>query len=398
MKHQAYPAAHKVENTQGKLSIAVVAVAAALLNLLSGQVTEAQAALQGPISFFYAPAPDAHVPIIQKIQAAQSEINMTMFHMSDPQIVTALTDAAGRGVNIRIIFDKIQYTSPKGNNVVTQLSGAGINVRKATIGFSITHEKAMTIDGAIAMVSTMNEVDNFTDMLDYGIFNQDPDVVTEMNSVFETDWQNAQTGAADTPALSDENLLWSPVNSTSKLVSLIDSATQTLILTVENMGETDVQQALLRAAGRGVQVRTLVPMCDIGTPSFNQAPSQALIEGGVNARMLPGPATADLPYIHAKTIVVDAKMVYLGSENFSFNSLQKARELGIILPNAELAGDLDYFFEKLWVQAQPPPSQAHYNCPAFPSMNNMPGGASDAPAGTALSKILTSFALQVPQH
>ena len=389
---------HQASDTQWKLLTAVWAVAAALLNLFSGQAAEAQAALQGPISFFYAPAPDAHVPIIQKIQAAQSEINMTMFHMSDPQIVAALKDAAGRGVNIRIIFDKIQYNSPKGNDVVTQLSGAGINIRKATKGFSITHEKAMTIDGAIAMVSTMNEVDKFTDMLDYGIFNQDPDVVTEMNSVFETDWQNAQTGAAETPALSDDNLLWSPINSSTKLVKLIDSATQTLILTVENMGQTDIQAALLRAAARGVQVRTLVPMCDIGTPSFNQAPSQALIEGGVNARMLPGPATPTLPYIHAKTIVVDSKMVYLGSENFSFNSLQKARELGIILPNAELAGDLDYFFEKLWVQAQPPPTQPHYNCPAFASMDNLPGGNKTGEVGKSLEKILTGFALQVPQH
>ncbi len=37
------------------------------------------------------------------------------------------------------------------------------------------------------------------------------------------------------------------------------------------------------------------------------------------------------PTIHAKTIVVDGALAYVGSENFTYNSLVNNRELGVIL-------------------------------------------------------------------
>ena len=141
----------------------LVAAVAGLLPVSAG----AQNALQGTLAFFYAPAVDAHQPLIQKINATQSSLNMYMFHMTDPEVVSALTAAASRGVSVRLIFDKIQYSNPKGTAVVSQLTGGGVQVRRATAAFSITHAKAATFDAALAMVSTMNQVATFTDMLDY---------------------------------------------------------------------------------------------------------------------------------------------------------------------------------------------------------------------------------------
>ena len=39
------------------------------------------------------------------------------------------------------------------------------------------------------------------------------------------------------------------------------------------------------------------------------------------------------PYLHAKAIVVDQKAIYLGSENFTKNSLDHNRELGLVTTN-----------------------------------------------------------------
>lgn len=38
------------------------------------------------------------------------------------------------------------------------------------------------------------------------------------------------------------------------------------------------------------------------------------------------------PYVHAKVAVVDGKWAYVGSANFTANSLDHNREVGLILP------------------------------------------------------------------
>ena len=354
--------------TKGRLlALTVMGLFSSLAILVQTPQAQAQQAINGPLTFFFAPDVNAHLPLVQRIQATTKTINMTMFRMTDPAVINALGQAASRGVVVRVIFDKIEYATPKVLGIVNQLTTAGVLVRKATPAFNITHAKAATFDGSWAMISTMNQVDQFMDMLDYGILISDQNVIQEMDSVFETDWLNSAQGTSNTPALNDLNLVWSPVNSTDRLVALIDSAQVSLILTVENLNNTNIISALTRAAARHVNVRTLVPECDIGTPSFNQPASLTLQASGVSARMLPGPATTDMPYVHAKTIVVDQNRVYLGSENFTPNSLEMSRELGIILPHEGLAKNLGGFFEKYWVQSVVPPTQVHYNCPTFPA-------------------------------
>ena len=49
-------------------------------------------------------------------------------------------------------------------------------------------------------------------------------------------------------------------------------------------------------------------------------------------------------YIHAKAIISDGNYAFVGSENFSFNSLNKNRELGIFIKDLSVISAIENTF------------------------------------------------------
>jgi phosphatidylserine/phosphatidylglycerophosphate/cardiolipin synthase-like enzyme len=84
-----------------------------------------------------------------------------------------------------------------------------------------------------------------------------------------------------------------------------------------------------------------------GSPTDGNAAERAKLNaGGVQAKGL------NTPYIHAKMVLADygtgAAQVFLGSENFSSTSLDKNRELGIILDDSGILSSMERTFESDW--------------------------------------------------
>jgi len=75
----------------------------------------------------------------------------------------------------------------------------------------------------------------------------------------------------------------------------------------------------MRLRARGVQVRLLLPW------HASALDVAMLVWGGVQVREL------RTPYIHAKYVGVDDRIAWLGSENFSTNSLDRNREVALLI-------------------------------------------------------------------
>jgi phosphatidylserine/phosphatidylglycerophosphate/cardiolipin synthase-like enzyme len=315
------------------------------------------------VTFFATPNPNGHRDFIAGIGKAKKSIKMTMFHLTEAAAVQALLDAQGRGVNVRIIIDKKSLQSSKQTEIAAHLRAAGAAVKGSSAAFSITHVKAMTLDDQTAFITSMNLTDTATDTRDFGVSLADPGVVAEMNAVFEADWQNADSGRGDTPTLSRRDLIWSPVDSRERLKALIDSATDSIVGSVENLGDPVLQDAFIAAASRRVNVRLITPLCNKNSNHFFDVPFVRLLRsGGVDAKMMPSPATPDHPYIHAKMLVVDDRRAYLGSINFSTNSTTRARELGIVTTDQTALAGLGADFEKDWAVAVVTPEPLESQC------------------------------------
>lgn len=222
------------------------------------------------------------------------------------------------------------------------------------------------IDDSKVFISTMNFISRFIQMRDMGIFVTNPSIVKEVLSVFNADIENAKNQTALTPVLSQPNLVWSPANSEEKLVQLILSAENSIDIWIENMGNAAIHQALKTAIDKGVHVRLMTSLCSLGMdPSFAFNHLNQLIGIGVTVQVMPFPASPKIPYIHAKVIVVDKKMTFLGSENFSMNSLLNARELGIIFEDSEIQKRINSLFESDWIQTVRLPANPPESCEAL---------------------------------
>lgn len=199
--------------------------------------------------------------IIEGIHSAQKSIQLVIFHLNDTEVELALIDAHTRGVKVEVILDGLSLKLPWLSSSKKHLEKAGVSVTASSKAFKITHQKTMVVDDLVAYVTTMNLTKKVKTTRDWGFITRNPAIIAEMDAVFAADLKNAAASTNQTPALKNTNLLWSPVNSKDKLVALIDSAKKTLIGTVENLGNADIQKALIRAATRGVLIKFISPYC-----------------------------------------------------------------------------------------------------------------------------------------
>lgn len=283
---------------------------------------------------------DGHSLFNNSIDQAKSSIDMMMYHLSDLETTKHLIAAQQRGVQVRMILDAKAMQTTSSTAIFNQLVAAGVLVRPSSPMFSITHAKAATFDNAWALVTSINLTRTETYTRDFGIKTTDTEVIAEFEKVFSVDWENAQNKTGNTPDLTATKLVWSPTNSLTKIVGLINSAKKSIYLEVENLGDKDVLSALEEKAHAGIQVVVVVPACVEGGGTRNLPFMTELSSAGVDARLSVPPYNGANPYIHAKSIVVDEQDFYVGSENFSYNSLVLARELGIIETSPALSASI----------------------------------------------------------
>lgn len=331
--------------------------------------------------------PGDHQAFIDAISAPTTRsIKMSMFHLSDEAVIHSLIAAARKGVVIEIILDRSHFSSPATLAIAQDLVSAGIKVKASVAVFNITHTKYMLINNNDWFVTSINLTTEAATTLDLGVRGSDNGIFSEILSVFTMDFNNGdsdlQSVATEqvakasqpyqpspdidlgpyTPPLSNKNLVWSPTDSAKLITDLIHSAQSSIILTVENLRYQTIQDALVDAVSRGVSVQVLVPQVDMNPDSnFNLPALLAMNNVSVNgktvsveSRMMPGPATANTPYIHLKMIVADKEKIYIGSENFTYNSLIKSRELGIIFSNRSIALRIQTIFEPFFARGVVP--------------------------------------------
>lgn len=311
----------------------------AFLKLLISILITASSALasQFPEDALSITPQDGHMIFNDSIDNAKSSIEMIMFRLTDQESVNHLIAAHNRGVNVRIIVDHQGTARGAAKVMFDQLIAAGVDIRLSTESFTISHAKSAVFDKQWTLITSMNLTRVVAITRDYGIRTYDPEIIAEYEAVFESDWLNAVNQTGNTPKLTNQKLAWSPVNAKEKILNFIKSAKKSVYIEVENLGDNEVIATLKATAQRGIKTTVIVPACVEGSGTRNVPFIQNLASSGVDARLSMPPYTTQNPYIHAKTIVVDDENFYVGSENLSYNSLTKARELGIIEYNPSIS-------------------------------------------------------------
>lgn len=130
---------------------------------------------------------------------------------------------------------------------------------------------------------------------------------------------------------------------TKRVIELIDEAERSIYIFMfdwkwyKNDFSCDVSlinQALVRAARRGVKVQTLLNYPDLVELLNNLN----IIARRANVKKL----------LHAKSIVIDENIIILGSHNLSKEAMTANVEMSLVISDTELAARIINYFQTIW--------------------------------------------------
>ena len=267
--------------------------------------------------------PDAgYVPITSLIRNAARSVRVTMYELTDPTAVSALTDAHNRGVETTVLLDEAFHGHDTNAATFQELTDAGVGVKWAPNGV-IYHQKTITVDDTTAAVGTGNLTPQYySTSRDAWVLDTNPTDVAAIAATFDTDYGATPSGRPPeaTPA---PNLVWSQAARASFLQH-IDRATHSVDVTSEELKDRAVISALDKAARRGVNCRIVLTE----NPAWAHAIAE-VSEAGCSVHLLPDNRTG--LYMHEKILLTDNAQLIIGSQNLSTTSLLENRELSLAL-------------------------------------------------------------------
>jgi phosphatidylserine/phosphatidylglycerophosphate/cardiolipin synthase-like enzyme len=283
-------------------------------------------------------------PVYRLITGARRSVDLTMYELRDATAEADLAADAARGVDVRVVLDRHLERSAN-TAAYDYLTARHVHVRWGPAGTTV-HQKTLTVDSATSVIMTLNLVTgDYPDTRDFAVIDTSRADVAAIVTTFNADFAGHAIRPPD-----GADLVWSPANAQSSVLSVIRRARHSLAVEDEEMDDAAVTSALAAAARRGVSVRVVMTADSRWDAAFTE-----LARAGVHIRLY-----ADehgVLYIHAKVIVADAgragQRVLIGSENFSVASLDYNRELGILTRNAGLVAAVSATLARDYARGSP---------------------------------------------
>lgn len=124
------------------------------------------------------------------------------------------------------------------------------------------------------------------------------------------------------------SLVWGPDQQRNAFLYMINSAEKSIHVYQQDFTDEGITQAVSGAARRGIKVQIIMmPFPFSKKEDKNILNQQMMIKAGA----MVGLNTSN--YMHSKILIIDGKMMYVGSCNFYTPSLDQPRELGIVTDN-----------------------------------------------------------------
>lgn len=339
--------------------------------------------------------PEAHVVWADLFAGAKRRIDLEQFYVSPrpdgpgrlQPLITALEDAAARGVAVRILSDaKFAKTYPDTLAALGAIEGIEVRLydMKPVRG-GVQHSKFFRVDDTVYLGSQNFDWRSLEHIHELGVVVREPRAAADIGAVFEQDWAIASGGpvpptaepAADedgpspTPyrggtvhmeaVASPGDLL--PPGVDWDLPHLLDAIlgaeerVRVQLLSHAVMGYDkqewrDLDQALRDAAARGVEVQLMVSDWSKKGHKLEALQQLARVDGvTVKFVVIPDWSGGFVEFsrtIHSKYMTVDADWSWVGTSNWSRDYFHSSRNVGVVVDGALFAEDLDRVFSRIW--------------------------------------------------
>lgn len=277
--------------------------------------------------------------IEEKINTAKQKIYIEVYIFTNKDIRKALKNAKKRGIEIKVLLEHNPYKAPWLNHKTYNfLKESGIEVVWSnTKHYSLNHTKLMIIDEE-AIISTGNlSHSTFTKNKDFFVIIQDAEIQSILESIFLQDFAQKKNISYQ------NNLLISPHYSRTKLEKLLESATKKIQIYIPYIQDENLKNILISQSKKGKNIEI------ISDKKFIDANSTYLQEMKKNEVQIKSLYKYNM---HSKAILIDETYLFIGSINFSEYSLDKNKEIGILIKNKEAIAKFTKIFKKDWKESQ----------------------------------------------
>ncbi len=302
-------------------------------------------------------------------------------------VLQAIERASKRGVKVRFLADSV--FAPKYPATLDQLRKVGVMVKILDCARrygGVQHAKYFIVDRDEAFVGSQNfDWRALAHIQEMGVRVASRAIATSLEEVFATDWaladgetpndkrvHDASAPPPDVKTRTGESIGlfvdpkgWLPDESRwdlTRLVALLDGAAtsihlQVLLYSTHNRDKSDfttLDDAIRRAAARGVKVRLLVSHWGANKGSDTRRAIEALASSSnveVKVLTIPPWSGGDIPFArvaHAKYMIVDGRAAWIGTSNWEGDYFTKTRNVAIVSEGGTLAPRLDRIFDDGW--------------------------------------------------
>jgi cardiolipin synthase len=267
---------------------------------------------------------DTGAALLAAIKGAKKSVHMTMYLLTSDAMIDALVDLKKAGKDVKVLLNQV-FPSNGGDNTpaYNTLKSKGVPVEWASPTYTFTHSKTIIIDAAQVLIMTMNlTYSSPTTNREYIATDTDPQDVADTEKVFTADYTKTPLGPLSS------KLVVSPASANTiepraQLKALIDSAQTSLAVEAQSLSDSTIVDAIILAHQAKVDVKVVIDL-DTSKTSAQLKTIAKLKLNGVPLRALHNPD------IHAKAIVVDEKLTFVGSQNMTATALDSNREIGVI--------------------------------------------------------------------
>ena len=267
---------------------------------------------------------DGVFPVLKAIDKARRSIDMHIFRLDQKAIEKALKAAIDRGVVVRTLIAHTAARGEKGLRKLEQrLLDAGATVSRTDSDLLRYHGKMMIVDGVWLYVFAFNftrlDIEHSRSL---GIATRKRALVQEALRLFEADFdRKPYSGGA-------KDFLVSPVNARERLAAFLKGAKKHLLIYDGALTDNKMIDVLRSRQEAGVDVR-IIGKVEKG-------------KHGLEAEAFAGKRQ------HLRCIVRDGRAVFLGSQSLRRTELDARREIGVIVRDSKVVGEIVKIFESDW--------------------------------------------------
>ncbi len=272
--------------------------------------------------------------IIDMIDNAETRVWVAVYTFTLPNMREALLRAKERWVDVRVILEKFPFWNT-GINRETQAFFEANAISFHLSGekqFAFMHAKYAIIDDKWILETANWTRASFSSNREFFLVGTDDAIRDDIISLFENDFRWWIWTSKDI------RLLAGPTNARERLLLYVGDGLRTVDIYAPSFSDAGMLTKLAKLCYEGKSIRILLAQYDT---SEEQKPDYGTC---IEVRKMK-------KSLHAKAIIRDKASAFVGSFNYTQNSLERNREVGLFI-SGEIAKSISESFEIDWKQSE----------------------------------------------